>query len=1057
MAEGTQLTSWFETAKGEVPLPLTGPSLSLSPVQPSTVFLFGGKVVPIRRLTAEMWAFDLARRTWSRVNAGNGPGARYFHSMDVWEDKLVCFGGMSDADTLLVHNDVWMFDCQSRRWLPQPSPEAPLGTPTGLPPAVQDASIVPQARYAHLSSVSREQLVICGGQRSDNTWIYEMNIYDLARGVWTSKTEQPESHGLHSKGAYRSVAASSTQRVVMPTADAVTGAPALSYSVDEEGGGGDIWCYSNYDFAKVRRELEIVSPLDGAPDTPTLSDKFVSPPLFNMADVSGKMTGASQPPGLRFPAGGIIGNHFILCGLYLASTSAAFSIWVLDMTTLVWKHIEPQVLSSGSWNRAVLCTDTARLLVFGNSQSDLAADYGKRAVNLDHMAVIELEAYGIYRPPKAILSERNQDMGLTILEENLVCDFDIVCEDGRRIKCSRRLLMERWPWFAEQQAALIARAAAIVKEMPALDSNDAFLGSLSPARFTPDCLHIPEPLPVCVALVQYFYTYNLSTLVQTRAPVLSALLFLAKQYNMERLNQLVVHALHSRLEASTAVGVYEVATLAGERNLAARALQLIHMAKNGSSSRHHNRRPGSVMTNDGSQGSATQTPPPASHGSLPDASTQAAPSTTSHDSGDTAGNFRQTRVRCESLTIPVDDVVAGLEAELASAGRSRPDVDKLLDALDMSTAPPPSPIIRPVPSTLSPGAHSLSRSTSLSSVASARLRARPPLFPPPARPIPIRPVDGLLTPPALITPLTAETLRAASPTYSDATSTCPRTPSDSTRNSRDSTYLADSPVTPVLPERRPSFTGTPIKQCLPSLPEDEQLVDDASSSSFSSDMSDYGRNVPSVAVVVDDTAVDAPEIGGILLGQQSRALRALHPQGKLTRTASLNTLALRPRSSFDEYPVQARVGKRDGGLVTSTSTSSIDVLAVPPERLDSRSDDGITTTTTGTSFKGWASSTVTLVAAGAAAPGGAGGAYKPRPTSMMVKPANATTEADEHERLVKFQHFMAEQQRAAGIPSAEALAVAKRATGKAGQQKMTLKRLGQRLVGRDTWGSMDMV
>ena len=65
---------------------MQGPSLTLSPLgapHPPTVFLFGGKFVQNRRLSDEMWAIDLASRAWERVDAGEGPLPRYFHTMDV--------------------------------------------------------------------------------------------------------------------------------------------------------------------------------------------------------------------------------------------------------------------------------------------------------------------------------------------------------------------------------------------------------------------------------------------------------------------------------------------------------------------------------------------------------------------------------------------------------------------------------------------------------------------------------------------------------------------------------------------------------------------------------------------------------------------------------------------------------------------------------------------------------------------------------------------------------------------------------------------------------------
>lgn len=75
---------------------LQGPSLTLSPLgapHAPTVFLFGGKFVQNRRLSDEMWAIDLASRVWERVDAGEGPAPRYFHTMDVctFAPSWLCF------------------------------------------------------------------------------------------------------------------------------------------------------------------------------------------------------------------------------------------------------------------------------------------------------------------------------------------------------------------------------------------------------------------------------------------------------------------------------------------------------------------------------------------------------------------------------------------------------------------------------------------------------------------------------------------------------------------------------------------------------------------------------------------------------------------------------------------------------------------------------------------------------------------------------------------------------------------------------------------------------
>jgi hypothetical protein len=122
-----------------------------------------------------------------------------------------------------------------------------------------------------------------------------------------------------------------------------------------------------------------------------------------------------------------------------------------------------------------------------------------------------------------------------------------------------------------------AKISGIVQDVP-VDINDTLLGAFNPARLNATNLDLPEPFPVCVAFVQYFYTLSLSTQLQNRAPILSALLFLAKQYKIVRLAELVVHALHERLDGSNAVGVYEIATLSGQQNLQVRALNMIHVS-----------------------------------------------------------------------------------------------------------------------------------------------------------------------------------------------------------------------------------------------------------------------------------------------------------------------------------------------------------------------------------------------------------------------------------------------------------------------------------------------
>ena len=291
------------------------------------------------------------------------------------------------------------------------------------------------------------------------------------------------------------------------------------------------------------------------------------------------MTGASLPPGLRFPTGAILGTHLIIAGTYLAHSYQSFSIWSLDLTTMIWTRIDAgTTLQTGSWSRGVLwaTSPSPKFLIFGNRAGNLVEDYNRRLLSWDHVAYIDLEAFGIYQPPKLLLDVRTQELGLAALEERVLADFEVVCEDGRRIPCSRRTLQERWTWFGEQRKKYLKAARKALDTLPGSSQPSAQEDDDKPdPRLTPRCLHLSEPYPVALALLQYIYSLSLLTPLQHSPPVLSALLLLATTYKMPHLESLVKHAMHSTLGPASSVGVYEVATLCDCQSLQIRALKVV--------------------------------------------------------------------------------------------------------------------------------------------------------------------------------------------------------------------------------------------------------------------------------------------------------------------------------------------------------------------------------------------------------------------------------------------------------------------------------------------------
>lgn len=563
------------------------------------MYLFGGRLVTERRMVSDLYVFNLETFVWEKITPSpedDIPEARYFHCTETWNNQLIVFGGMgstpnsNNPEDLCVLNDVRFFDLSTMHWLPATatnSASAESGTET----------LVPKPRYAHLSSVSADRLFIIGGQDLSNVWLDDIYVYDLLGRAWVQRRSFP-----HHCGTYRSVAVSANQRVRLPQeevrstdATAMLGPPGARFRPDKSPPSAqaftssdsfvhmpysapptddfpnDIYLYSNYNFTDVKREFEVFSPL---PDTD-----------FTITDRSTDMTGTSFPPGLRFPSGAILGTHFIIAGTYLAHTYQSFSIWALDMLTMTWSRIDPgSAVATGSWFRACLWAEANKFMIFGNRNGNLIEDYNRRLLSWDHVAVIDLESFGIYQPPPLQIDVPMQEFGLSALEEGILADFEIICDDGRKVKCSRKTLEDRWPWFKDQRIKFLARARQAIEILPS-SSMDVGLPDLPGApgssearpdpRLTPRAFNLSEPYPITLALLQYFYSLALITPLQHAPAVLSQLLILSSTYQIHHLESLIKHAMHRALSNSTSVGVYEVATLCSCRSLQIRALKTV--------------------------------------------------------------------------------------------------------------------------------------------------------------------------------------------------------------------------------------------------------------------------------------------------------------------------------------------------------------------------------------------------------------------------------------------------------------------------------------------------
>ncbi|KAG0349264.1 hypothetical protein BG004_000044 [Podila humilis] len=561
------------------------------------------------------------------IEMSTPPAERYFHSANPYKNMIVFFGGMgpssatiasntpgADNQELVVFDDIKVLDLELLQW-----------RQVRIPNSVHS----PKPRYAHLSSISGSKLVVVGGQDIANQYIEEINVLDLDSWQWI--TSMPfEKHC----GSYRSIAVSGSGQgssipqigsevdqassgQLSPTSSdgfptsylrktsstnslhytpslrksssnlaLKKGGPMSRLSGSSSSFGSSppsennrssiyrlshlaapttvqqqehpIYLYSNFNFTDVKRELQVLNP-----------------PHFATQDHSQSMSGSILPPGLRFPTGAIAGQHLLLSGTYLTNAQQTFSIWSLNLSSLVWTRIDTgTVFNTGSWNRGLLMEDSNAYLVFGNKSRNLADDYQNRQTNFEHVSIVDLEAFGIYQQPPTTMTQTAQELGLGLLSDPAMADFEILTNDNQRIPVNSAILSTRWPYFG-----------ALLREQDENDAHEAALGTSAegsdydPTLFSKRTLSLPEPYTVVLAFLQYLYTDHLVTAQQHHSQVLSQLLLLADMYGLDRLRDLATHALHQMLNMSTAAMVYETAALSQQTGLQIRSLKVMIAAK----------------------------------------------------------------------------------------------------------------------------------------------------------------------------------------------------------------------------------------------------------------------------------------------------------------------------------------------------------------------------------------------------------------------------------------------------------------------------------------------
>ena len=501
------------------------------------LYVFGGRVLSRRHphLTSYLYELDLVRRHWTQLETtGDIPPPRYFHSMCALGDtKLICYGGMSPANPassqaqgsashgqtdgvdsqpeMIVMSDIHLFDALTRRWTLIATANTPQGRYAHCAAVIPSSATFTSAN-APLSAIHHNppsatpnqgslgvaldgtggaEMVVVGGQDSANTYIEQISVFNLRSFKWTATSSLGRSCG-----AYRSVVAPLSS---MPASKIGKGSDqgaemdGAARKSDRAESDSSMLIYSNYNFLDVKLELQV-----------RLADGSL---------VERPMTGQFSPPGLRFPNGGVLDNHFVVSGTYLTSSKQEYALWALDLKTLTWSRIDAGggVFSQGSWNRGVLWPRRNTFVILGNRKRSLVEDYNHRRINFSNLCMVELEAFGLYDNPRRAWPTSNfpsisapvlplsvvlkdpahagrplpnaaLDLGLMAMNLRDLADMDLIAIGQERIPVNSYLLANRWgPFFVH----LLRESSGMTSSSQNDASSSSDGGTLRPGNLNP--------------------------------------------------------------------------------------------------------------------------------------------------------------------------------------------------------------------------------------------------------------------------------------------------------------------------------------------------------------------------------------------------------------------------------------------------------------------------------------------------------------------------------------------------------------------------------------------
>ncbi|KAK3842252.1 MAG: hypothetical protein J3R72DRAFT_443310 [Linnemannia gamsii] len=389
---------------------------------------------------------------------------------------------------------------------------------------------------------------------------------------------------------------------------------------------------------KPKQELVKVQASKTATCTKTELNSYDIKPEWTgsyVSDLATRMLASTElaaPPQMLFPESHIVDHCFLLSGSAVPSTAAGstsstsatgkptsglshsaenlgqdthegatvfscsdpktlFSVWMFHFKTHQWTQLElSKSLCAGEWKQSVLDRDGNYLYLIGTGikdpQQELAGlDLARQPSSsasssawaptaFTHMVKVDLEGFGICPEiDEASMGTNGAKLGLVMLRDGLGADVVLVSSaDGGRVRVNSAMVGQRWGYFQNLMKDRESKIKHDSTYPQGPRDEDARLLELTDL---PAEILVRESMPILVAFLQYVYTNELATAHQLKLKSLQGLLLMSHRYDLTRLRQLVLRALHHQLDANNAPAICEVAVLASEFGLQTCALRVL--------------------------------------------------------------------------------------------------------------------------------------------------------------------------------------------------------------------------------------------------------------------------------------------------------------------------------------------------------------------------------------------------------------------------------------------------------------------------------------------------